>query len=201
MSQAHLKNRLQKPVFDFFGATTFFGTAAMLFSALTLLLLSSVANADKLTVVGDILVGSDSASVFVAETGSHIRLQQITVETDIKGSRVILGGGNGNRGYNNRDQASGIGAQLQQLRVYWHGNTLVLVRQSHLASHDILLPNGRMLKVFEEISITLPYHRFSMGWDVRALERELERLGVKVKPKPGSAKPLPAPQAPGQISG
>lgn len=41
----------------------------------------------------------------------------------------------------------------------------------------------------QEIRITLPHSASNGGWDVRSLERELERLGVKVKPKPSLPKP------------
>jgi len=51
--------------------------------------------------------------------------------------------------------------------------------------------------LFEEISVRVPHPRFSMGWDVKALERELERLGVKVKPPAGVPAPRPAPPVTG----
>ncbi len=41
-------------------------------------------------------------------------------------------------------------------------------------------------------SITVPFNLTIASWDVTALEKELERLGVKVKPKPGT-KPSPKP--------
>jgi len=34
------------------------------------------------------------------------------------------------------------------------------------------------------IRITVPVEFYLSSWDVKALERELERLGIKVKPKP-----------------
>ena len=34
------------------------------------------------------------------------------------------------------------------------------------------------------IRITVPVDFYLSSWDVKALERELERLGIKVKPKP-----------------
>jgi hypothetical protein len=45
--------------------------------------------------------------------------------------------------------------------------------------------------LLQEVRITLPYSAASGGWDVRSLERELERLGVKVKPKPTAPRPTP----------
>lgn len=42
------------------------------------------------------------------------------------------------------------------------------------------------------IRITVPFPIYLASWDVKALERELERLGVKVKSKPVN-KPVPKP--------
>ncbi len=42
------------------------------------------------------------------------------------------------------------------------------------------------------IRVTVPIQFYLTSWDVKALEKELERLGVKVKPKPLS-KPGPKP--------
>ena len=39
------------------------------------------------------------------------------------------------------------------------------------------------------IRITLPYSATAGGWDVKSLERELQRLGIKVKPKPSIPRP------------
>jgi hypothetical protein len=51
--------------------------------------------------------------------------------------------------------------------------------------------------LFEEVSVRVPHYRFSMGWDVKALERELERLGIKVKPPASAPAPRPVPPATG----
>ncbi len=37
--------------------------------------------------------------------------------------------------------------------------------------------------------LSIQRERLANGWDVRALQRELERLGIKVKPKPVAPKP------------
>lgn len=39
------------------------------------------------------------------------------------------------------------------------------------------------------VRIRVPVRYYLSSWDVKALERELERLGVKVKPKPAPPKP------------
>ena len=41
----------------------------------------------------------------------------------------------------------------------------------------------------QEIRITLPIIAAAGGWDVKSLERELQRLGIKVKPKPSIPRP------------
>lgn len=41
------------------------------------------------------------------------------------------------------------------------------------------------------IRITVPVRYYLSSWDVQALERELERLGIKVKPRPMPPKPGP----------
>ena len=41
----------------------------------------------------------------------------------------------------------------------------------------------------QEIRITLPIIATAGGWDVKSLERELQRLGIKVKPKPSIPRP------------
>lgn len=41
----------------------------------------------------------------------------------------------------------------------------------------------------EEIRVTFPRHYIAGSWDVQALQRELERLGIKIKPKPAEPKP------------
>ena len=42
---------------------------------------------------------------------------------------------------------------------------------------------------FEEVRVTFPRHYIAGSWDVQALQRELERLGIKIKPKPAAPKP------------
>lgn len=74
--------------------------------------------------------------------------------------------------------------------------------QNHNYKHNHRHNNAAQLqKIFlQEIRITLPHSAAGGGWDVRSLERELERLGVKVKPKPTIQKPaLPRPST--QLSG
>ena len=41
----------------------------------------------------------------------------------------------------------------------------------------------------EEVRVTFPRHYIAGSWDVQALQRELERLGIKIKPKPAAPKP------------
>lgn len=41
----------------------------------------------------------------------------------------------------------------------------------------------------EEVHVTFPRLYIAGSWDVQALQRELERLGIKIKPKPATPKP------------
>jgi len=66
-----------------------------------------------------------------------------------------------------------------------HGDGTVLV--SRFATYWLESSSGQ-----GRIRITVPLQFYLASWDVGALERELERLGVKLKPKPRK-KPLPKP--------
>jgi len=66
-----------------------------------------------------------------------------------------------------------------------HGDGTVLV--SRFATYWLESASGQ-----GRIRITVPLQFYLASWDVGALERELERLGVKLKPKPRK-KPLPKP--------
>ncbi len=57
------------------------------------------------------------------------------------------------------------------------GNQLLVVDK--LATYWVTPPYGS-----GRIRITVPVRYYLTSWDVQALERELERLGIKVKPKP-----------------
>lgn len=56
-------------------------------------------------------------------------------------------------------------------------------------------PRHRVGNYFPEfyrsrVWVRVPVRYYLSSWDVKALERELERLGVKVKPKPAPPKPV-----------
>jgi len=88
---------------------------------------------------------------------------------------------------------------------YWHNGTMVKVGYSSRSSHSLagITPINRQPVTYRaewvksahgntSIRITVPVPIYLASWDVRALEKELERLGVKVKSKPEN-KPVPKP--------
>ena len=66
-------------------------------------------------------------------------------------------------------------------------------KQVKIIGHRLITDQGpgRLQPAFwlEEIRVTFPRHYIAGSWDVQALQRELERLGIKVKPKPAEPKP------------
>jgi len=81
----------------------------------------------------------------------------------------------------------------------------------HLAGMQLMLVNGELKVVMtarhvmpigagtdalvREVRISVPGELLLSGWDVKALQRELERLGVRTKPRP-AATPSDVGQAP-----
>lgn len=107
-----------------------------------------------------------------------------------------------------------IYSEGSQHKLYLSGGTAVTVRYSSGLSARSA-PDGRSAKINNDgdqvivvnklatywvkpaygsgrIRVTVPIKFYLTSWDVKALEKELERLGVKVKPKPLS-KPGPKP--------
>ena len=82
-------------------------------------------------------------------------------------------------------------------RIRLHADRLALVR--HRMVHSAVFggnlsdspgPHNSGVRVWlEEITLTIPRHYFTSAWDVLSLEKELERLGIKIKPKPTTPKP------------
>ncbi len=66
------------------------------------------------------------------------------------------------------------------------GKTASVVVVNKVATYWVSQPHGS-----GRIRITVPVRYYLSSWDVQALERELERLGVKVKPRPMPPKPGP----------
>ena len=76
--------------------------------------------------------------------------------------------------------------QVSQIRL--HADKLELV--GHRLRSTVSRHSAQPLKVwFEEVTLTIPRQYLSGSWDVNSLQRELERLGVKIKPKPTAPKP------------
>ncbi len=82
------------------------------------------------------------------------------------------------------------------VRHYGSGHRPELVRHRYQRAMTVrgIDHRGVMRVWVNSVTITVPGY-VAGGWDVRALQRELERLGVKVKPKPVTPKPGP------QVSG
>ena len=64
-----------------------------------------------------------------------------------------------------------------------------LIMVNTLSTYYLSSPYGPSPYGHQRIRVTLPQQYFLSSWDVRALERELERLGIKIKPKPAPPKP------------
>ena len=64
-----------------------------------------------------------------------------------------------------------------------------LIMVNTLSTYYLSPPYGPSPYGHQRIRVTLPQQYFLSSWDVRALERELERLGIKIKPKPAPPKP------------
>ncbi|OED42322.1 hypothetical protein AB833_06620 [Chromatiales bacterium (ex Bugula neritina AB1)] len=77
-----------------------------------------------------------------------------------------------------------------QNRVIQHSHRQILVIPRYVVPRYTRDEQESMVWI-NTISIAWPYRHLAGGWDVRALQRELERLGIKVKPKP-PATPKPA---------
>ena len=80
-----------------------------------------------------------------------------------------------------------------------HGRTLQL-KGVHLRGEQVVVIGQRLVSRWthqhrqpsvwvQEVRMTFPRHYLTNSWDVNSLERELERLGIKVKPKPSGPKP------------
>ena len=75
-------------------------------------------------------------------------------------------------------------------------DTVVVIGRRVTTPRLPIAANG-VLRVFQQVTITLPRHRYSHGFDVKALEAELKRLGISAPGKPSIPAPKPAPAASG----
>lgn len=76
---------------------------------------------------------------------------------------------------------------LKLKRIQLHGDQVVVIGQRLVSQ----LAYNQMQPSFwlQEVRVTFPRHYLANSWDVLSLQRELERLGIKIKPKPASPKP------------
>lgn len=72
----------------------------------------------------------------------------------------------------------------------------ILLQRDHLVllGHRLVSQGidrrGHVPVWLEEVRVTVPRQYIANSWDVLSLQRELERLGIKVKPKPPTSKPV-----------
>lgn len=83
---------------------------------------------------------------------------------------------------------------VQVSRIRLHPNKLELVghrmvQSSVSAKNDSAAQTPTVRVWFEEVTLTIPRQYLSGSWDVLSLEKELERLGINIKPKPTAPKP------------
>lgn len=79
------------------------------------------------------------------------------------------------------------GQALQLKEIHLRGDRVVVVGQRVVSpwAHKQRQPSFWL----QEIRVTFPRHYLANSWDVQSLQRELERLGIKIKPKPAEPKP------------
>ena len=161
------------------------GAALILLSAA---ISPGVAQADF--VAGDYRATGASVTRHTVTLPQGLKVQTITVQMPIGVAKVSL------------PDTTGHKSIVGNLQIIQSGNEFVLsgwhaVRLAPRASYGLGVDShnrheskAQLQKIFlQEIRITLPHSAAGGGWDVRSLERELERLGVKIKPKPIPSKP------------
>lgn len=78
---------------------------------------------------------------------------------------------------------------LQVKTIQLRGDHVVVVGQ-RLVSKWVKQQRSPSLWL-QEVRVTFPRVHLANSWDVQALQRELERLGIKIKPKPSVPRPTP----------
>lgn len=79
------------------------------------------------------------------------------------------------------------GQALQLKGIQLHGDQIVVIGQRLLSQWQ--LKSNQPSLWLQEVRVTFPRHYLANSWDVQSLQRELERLGIKIKPKPVGPKP------------
>jgi len=180
------------------------GTARQSLFGVSLLLLSAtigagLAHADILS--GGYRVADTTVTHHSVTLPQGVTVQTITLQMPTGVARVSLPAASGHESIVSNVQLTQSGREI--VLSGWHA-IRINSRSSHRTHDDGLKRFGdqnrygdvaRLQTIFlQEIRITLPHSAAGGSWDVRSLERELERLGVKVKPKPSVSKPsLPGP--------
>ena len=150
--------------------------AIMSVLVISLVVMSGAARADhqRLNLVSFATPGA-AVTVKRVELSSHTRLQaqvRMALQLDMQAIKVAL------------PQQKPV--QISQIRL--HADKLELV--GHRLHSVVTRQSTRPVKVwFEEVTLTIPRQYLSSSWDVLSLQKELERLGIKIKPKPSAPKP------------
>jgi hypothetical protein len=77
-------------------------------------------------------------------------------------------------------------------RISWSPEQVVVVGHRLVQQRE----QGRRPSMWlEQVRVTVPRKMLASTWDVNSLQKELERLGIKVKPRPTAPKPS------GQLAG
>lgn len=87
--------------------------------------------------------------------------------------------------------------EVQALKVAVQRHTLTVSHVSWSADNVVMIghrlrrhiDSARSTLWLEEVRVSVPLQHLTNAWDVRSLQKELERLGIKIKPKPTSPKP------------
>ncbi len=75
---------------------------------------------------------------------------------------------------------------LQVSQISWTADSLVVTGHRLVRRQNEGAPASMWL---EQVRVTVPRQHTATAWDVNALQKELERLGIKIKPKPAAPKP------------
>lgn len=71
-------------------------------------------------------------------------------------------------------------------RISWSPQRVVVIGHRLIQQRDHGQGSAMWL---EEVRVTVPRTQLANSWDVGSLQKELERLGIKVKPRPQAPKP------------
>lgn len=141
-------------------------------------------------VIGFFVLSGAATAHHLSPVDQYIDIKRIEVPTDVRLQALV-------RVAMQREvQAVKVAVQRQHAlkvsQISWSPEKLVVV--GHRLVHQADDRAGTSMWL-EQVRITVPRQHLANTWDVHSLQKELERLGIKVKPKPQVPRPAP------QISG